>query len=242
MRCGARSSTSAARPNIVSISYGWPESLWTPAALEIIDELFAAAALFGISIFCAAGDSGADIDDAGHAHVRAPASSAFAHACGGTHALVADGGLSESAWSHGGGGFSARVPIESWQCVAADEAERLGIPPGRGVPDISAQVVPGYRVVRNGTVTFASGTSAVAPMWAALAARLNAALGANVGFFAPLLYAQAERGAVVREIVRGSNGHFHAHRGWNACSGLGTPVGSAILRAFGSVPLRTDDP
>ena len=71
-------------PSILSISFGFPEFLWTPAALTILDELFTVAALLGVSIFCASGDNGAEIDYDGKPHVLAPASSPFAHACGAT--------------------------------------------------------------------------------------------------------------------------------------------------------------
>jgi len=47
------------RPSILSISYGWPERLWTPVVLTLLDELFAAASLLGISVFCSSGDHGA---------------------------------------------------------------------------------------------------------------------------------------------------------------------------------------
>ena len=43
--------------------------------------------------------------------------------------------------------------------------------PSRGVPDVAAQVVPGYRIVHDGKEMPIGGTSAVAPLWAALAAR-----------------------------------------------------------------------
>ncbi len=78
------------RPSILSISFGFPEQLWTPVALTILDDLFTAAALLGVSVFCAAGDNGAELDAAGKPHVLAPASSRFAHACGGTQ-LIANG-------------------------------------------------------------------------------------------------------------------------------------------------------
>ena len=55
------------RPSILSISFGFPEHLWTPVALTILDELFTAAALLGVSVFCAAGDNGAELDAEGNA-------------------------------------------------------------------------------------------------------------------------------------------------------------------------------
>ena len=43
-------------PSILSISFGFPEHVWTPVALTILDELFTVAALLGVSVFCASGD------------------------------------------------------------------------------------------------------------------------------------------------------------------------------------------
>ncbi len=219
------------RPEILSISYGWRESLWTRAALQLSDELFAAAALLGVSVFCASGDHGAEIDAHGKPHVLAPASSPFAHACGGTD--LSEDGTVESAWSSTGGGFSERPDsLPAWQVQAKSEAERLEIRPGRGVPDVAAQVYPGYRVIIDGKQTAQSGTSAVAPLWSALVARINQKLQAPVGFFAPLLYAKANRGALFRQITSGCNGYYRARRGWNPCTGLGSPLGTEIVRAL----------
>jgi kumamolisin len=35
-----------------------------------------------------------------------------------------------------------------------------------------------------------------------------------------------------RDITQGSNGAYSATRGWDACTGLGSPVGSALLTAL----------
>jgi kumamolisin len=103
--------------------------------------------------------------------------------------------------------------------------------PGRGVPDVSAQQDPGYCVFLNGVELALGGTSAVAPMWAALTARINARLGVSVGHFAPLLYAAHD--AVTRDVASGNNGRFNAHAGWNPCTGLGVPRGTRIEAALG---------
>jgi kumamolisin len=221
------------RPGILSISYGWRESLWTRAALQLSDELFAAAALLGVTVFCASGDHGAEIDPHGKPHVLAPASSPFAHACGGTALVSEDGQTVERAWSDTGGGFSERPDsLPAWQVQVKSVAERLEIRPGRGVPDVAAQVLPGYRVIIDGKRTTQSGTSAVAPLWSALVARINQKLQTPVGFFAPLLYAKANRGVLFRPITSGCNGYYRARRGWNPCTGLGSPVGTEIVRAL----------
>ncbi len=216
-------------PSILSISFGFPEFLWTPVALEILDDLFTVAALLGVSIFCASGDNGAELDYDGKPHVLAPASSPLAHACGGTE-IAADTGT-EIAWSKTGGGFSDRAPASPWQSAVAAVAAAYGDKPGRGVPDIAAQVMPGYTVFFDNTKFAMGGTSAVAPAWSALAARLNQRLGHPIGFFAPLLYA-ARPNSLLRSVTAGSNDRYHGADGWNPCTGLGLPVGSALERAL----------
>ena len=214
------------RPSILSISYGWPEQLWTPAVLSVLDDLFAAASLLGISVFCSSGDHGAEVDDAKKPHVVAPASSPFVHACGGT-VLPEDGGSSESAWSGSGGGFSAHFEAPAWQPAPA------GL--GRGVPDFAAQVVPGYTVYLDGTELAIGGTSAVAPVYAALTARINQRAGISAGLTTPLLYASARM--AFRDVTSGANGYFNAGSGWDPCTGLGVPIGTgieAVLRGDGS--------
>ncbi len=215
------------RPSIVSISFGFPEYLWTPIALTILDELFTVAALLGVSIFCASGDNGAELDADGTPHVLAPASSPFAHACGGTQIVAGSGTTAEIAWSKTGGGFSSRFGVPPWQSLAASAAVGYRLAPGRGVPDFAAQAMPGYSVVFEG-VTFAmGGTSAVAPVWAALTARLNERLEKPLGFFSPLLYG-APASTFFRDVTSGSNDRFHSAAGWNPCTGLGVPAGNAI--------------
>jgi kumamolisin len=211
------------QPSVLSISFGYPEPLWTPVALTILDELFAAAALIGVSIFCASGDNGAELSYDGKPHVLAPASSAFVHACGGTEILPSG---SETAWSQSGGGFSERYAVPSWQSTVSSVAASYGLNPGRGLPDVAGPAMPGYGVFSEGTEITMGGTSAVAPMWSALAARLNQGFGKPIGLFAPLLYG-APAGAL-RDIATGGNDRFHAAAGWDPCTGLGVPAGDAI--------------
>ena len=222
-------------PSVLSISYGWPEQLWTPAALDILDELFSVASLVGVSVFCSSGDNGAELDYDGKPHVLAPASSPFVHACGATTILSDSGNGGEAAWEKTGGGFSEHFDVPQWQDVARPVAAENKIDEGRGVPDIAAQELPGYCVFLDGVELATGGTSAVAPMWAALAARLNQRLGTPIGLFSPLLY--ASRGKILRDITEGNNGRFQARAGWDPCTGLGVPIGGAIETA-----LRAADP
>ncbi len=219
------------RPSVLSISFGFPEQLWTPVALTILDELFTAAALLGVTILCASGDHGAQVDDQGVAHVLAPASSPFAHACGGTRVPPGADATGETGWESSGGGFSARFGIPGWQSVAAQAASAYHAAPGRGVPDVAAQVWPGYGVVVEGSQLALGGTSAAAPAWAALTARLNQRLGKPIGFFAPLLYGAAP-GTILRDVLSGGNDRYQCAPGWNPCAGLGVPIGDAIENAL----------
>ena len=52
----------------------------------------------------------------------------------------------------------------------------------------------GYNVSFDGRAQVVGGTSAVAPLWAALIALLNQQRGSNIGFANPTLYQNAENG------------------------------------------------
>jgi kumamolisin len=217
-------------PSVLSISYGWPEYLWTPVALGIVDDLFVAAALLGVSIFCSSGDNAAELDREGKPHVLAPASSPFAIGCGAT--IIPSARAREEAWARSGGGFSERFEVPQWQAVASTAAAGYGVRSGRGVPDVAGQQQPGFYVVMDGVELAMGGTSAIAPMWAGLTARINQRRGFRSGFFLPILY-QRRGEPLFGEIATGSNGPFHAGPGWNPCTGLGTPIGLAVEKALG---------
>jgi kumamolisin len=102
---------------------------------------------------------------------------------------------------------------------------------GRGVPDVAGNADPatGYEVLVDGRRSVIGGTSAVAPLWAALAARLTQALGTPLGLVQPRLYAASSS---FRDITSGDNGSYRAGLGWDACTGLGSPDGEALLAAL----------
>jgi kumamolisin len=108
---------------------------------------------------------------------------------------------------------------------------------GRGVPDVAANadLHTGYEVYFRGHWGVAAGTSAAAPMWAALVTRLNEGLGKRVGLLQPHLYQFVRGGApVVRRITEGGNGAFFANPTsvWNPCTGLGSPDGEQLFLAL----------
>jgi kumamolisin len=76
-----------------------------------------------------------------------------------------------------------------------------------------------------------AGTSSAAPLWCALVARISQRLGTRLGYLNPLLYEIAKQG-VFRDIVIGNNGGYAAGPGWDACTGLGRPIGSRLLEAL----------
>ncbi len=229
------------KPSVVSISWGGPESNWTQQSLTAFDQAFQDAAQLGVSICCAAGDAGSDdgVGD-GLQHVDFPASSPYALACGGTFIQTAQTPPVEQVWNDGpgsatGGGVSDAFPLPVWQ-------QGVGVPAsanpshnvGRGVPDVAGDADPnsGYVIRVDGSQGVIGGTSAVAPLWAALIALINASMGKPLGYFNPLLYTQLSKSGAFQDITTGNNGSYSAATGWDACTGWGTPDGTALLGAI----------
>jgi kumamolisin len=225
-------------PVAMSISWGQSEDQWTAQARTAMDDAFADATARGVTVTAAAGDNGsADGQTDGAAHVDFPSSSPHVLACGGTslRADPASGAVqSETVWNDGssggatGGGVSDVFPLPDWQ-------QQAGVPSesgfsGRGVPDVAGDADPqtGYQVRVDGTDLVIGGTSAVAPLWAALVARLAQSAGRPLGLVQPVLYG----GSGFRDITSGNNGEYSATTGWDACTGLGVPQGQALLDLF----------
>jgi kumamolisin len=104
----------------------------------------------------------------------------------------------------------------------------------RGVPDVAGCADPetGWNIVVDGSGqnTVVGGTSAVAPMWAAVAAYLMQSLGKDVVGLQALLYGLA--GGAFRDITSGNNGTYAAKAGYDCCTGLGVPVVAKLLAAL----------
>jgi kumamolisin len=58
---------------------------------------------------------------------------------------------------------------------------------------------------------------------------MNESLGTPVGYLNPLLYQSAHTEAGFHDITSGNNGAYTAKRGWDTCTGLGTPIGTQII-------------
>jgi len=235
-------------PTAVSISWGQSEDSWTGQARAALDQAFSDAAALGVTVTAAAGDNGSgDRVGDGKAHADFPASSPHALACGGTSLRVntATGAVSaETVWNDGpgggatGGGVSDTFGLPAWQAPAGVPGRAGGSHPGRGVPDVAGNADPetGYQVLVDGQPQVVGGTSAVAPLWAALICRLAQATGKSFGLLQPLLYAGVSAGATAagfRDITEGNNGAYRAGPGWDACTGLGVPDGAALAARLG---------
>src|SRR5262249_35131416 len=154
----------------------------------------------------------------GQPHVDFPASSPHALGCGGTKLLAdpATGVISsEVVWNEtaanegaGGGGVSDHFALPSWQTDAGVPARAggssggspggsPGAAGGRGVPDVAGNADPatGYQIYSGGNAQVVGGTSAVAPLWAALISRLAEATGKRFGLLQTLVYAGVTPGA-----------------------------------------------
>ncbi len=237
----------------------------SPGLLSSVSAAFMDAAIQGVTICIASGDTGASSKVGGNpaawgdpfppdnkAHVQFPGSSPWVLAVGGT--TIGDivglnfdeyvwndpSPMDPSQWGTTGGGVSMFFPRPSYQSAAHVPVSLYdGATAGRGVPDVAgnASFNSGYSgLVVGGGPFIGNGTSASSPLWAGLIAVINAALGVNVGFVNPAIYAL--NGSGFRAILPGagpannSNAGvtgYPAGPGWDACTGWGSPRGRALL-------------
>lgn len=220
------------KPSVLSISWGGPETSWAQASVTALDDACQSAAALGVTITVASGDNGSSDGETGN-NVDFPASSPHVLACGGTELIGSGTTIAEEVvWndqSSGGGatggGYSTLFPVPTWQSSAGISGS------GRGVPDVAGDASPesGYNILVDGQQEVVGGTSAVAPLWAALITLINQEKGTPVGFVNPTLYGDA---GDFHDITSGNNGAYSAGPGWDACTGLGSPNGQEIAAAL----------
>ena len=247
------------KPSVISIGCGGPEDDATGQFQDAFKTALEDAQSLNITVLVASGDDGAaDMPPTGQfqwdgkAHVDFPASSPLVLACGATRIDLSGTTLNgEAAWNQGfpdpddnsfgsvGGGISdVFTPPPSWQSNLTLPPSVNGGPAGRGVPDVTGDGDPssGYSVRVDGSEGVIGGTSAVAPLWAGLITRINQILGKPVGFVNATLYANP---GAFNDITLGNNRvsslggsenlGYDATPGWDACTGLGSPNGNAVL-------------
>jgi kumamolisin len=232
------------QPDILSISWSIPEQTVSRSEMNAIEGVLNEAVHLGITVCASSGDAGAlNGSKDGTPSVNYPASSPNCLACGGTsRKMDKDGVPDETVWNAthfgikgaSGGGISERFRLPAWQ-KDARVPQRLDGSAGRGVPDVAGLADPRYgcELLIAGHAFTSAGTSAVAPMWAALIARLNQALGHRCGHLHRHIYRLAkEHKPVLHFVHKGNNGLYRAGNGWNACVGYGTPKGDELLAAL----------
>jgi len=255
---------SADTDQVVSTSWGACEDDEDASFIESEQSLFEQAATQGQTVLAAAGDDGSTA--CGSANpilaVNDPASQPYVVGVGGT-SIGPDG---ETVWDGGsgagGGGVSSgwcmpdyqdQIPIQGLISNYSEQATVCSPGPeyARQVPDVSADADPetGYTIFYNGSWTAFGGTSAAAPLWAAVAALTDAspfcrdygsgAAGVQaVGLYAVAAAAESYiygSGEALSDVTSGDNdftpdgytgGLYPATKGYDMASGLGTPVAS----------------
>jgi subtilase family serine protease len=271
------------RAQVISVSWGECESSNTDG-LQAENQLFQQAAAQGQSIVSASGDEGSEDCNAPPPSLPStslavddPASQPFVTGVGGTTLSTLGPPPGETVWNNGpiaaldgsggagGGGASQTWSMPSYQSAAAASLH-VGQSSSREVPDVAADADPntGYIVYWNGSGAAGvgsssgwqaiGGTSASAPLWAALLADINASgacHGSPVGFANPALYRAAGTayGSDFNDITSGNNdllglngGQFAAGPFYDMASGLGTPRAGGLASALCGATARITNP
>jgi kumamolisin len=220
--------------------------------MAALDRWFQAAAVLGMTVCFSSGDrgDGTMCDPPGKETfcVQFPACSPHVLAVGGTTLEPKAG--TETAWKQdiaglpmsGGGGFSSVFGLPPWQLEAAIDPKKwlpahASSGDGRAIPDVAAKADydTEFSILAGGTEVCAGGTSASVPFWAGLLAVLDQGLKGRAGSINRLLY-DGTLDAALRDVTKGGTGYFHAEKGWDPCTGWGSPDGEALLRALKGQP------
>ena len=142
------------------------------------------------------------------------------------------------------GGVSTVYPIPLWQ-ESANPAAASGSSSMRNLPDVAMtadQVWVNYAHTQAGNI---GGTSCAAPLWAGFCALANQAAASQgltpLGLLDPALYSIGQSSLYTtcfHDITNGDNtwpgspNLYHAQRGYDLCTGLGTPNGVNLINAL----------
>jgi subtilase family serine protease len=239
--------------NIISQSWGASEvTLKDQAGQQEIQQWDAfykqATTQQGITFFGSSGDNGAtDYADLKATVLSPTATTSFppddpwVTSVGGTTVDYNGGNVQEQAWSNSGGGFSSFFPEPSYQQLLP-AAVQSQLNHRRGVPDVAADADPNTSLAidLHGQWTLIGGTSASAPLWAAIAAIANQMAGHPLGFINPALYKLGTSSKYTqdfRDITVGNNSvtrkvkvkGYPAVPGWDPVTGLGSPIADKLL-------------
>ncbi|PBP20067.1 subtilisin-like protein [Diplocarpon rosae] len=257
------SQPNSALPQVISNSYGDDEQTVPKSYAVRVCNMIGMLGLRGITVLESSGDTGVgapcmsnDGKNTTQFTPTFPGTCPYVTSVGGTQAVSP-----EIAWVDSTGGFSNYFPQPRYQKIAVknyldhhiSHATKRYYQPytnfkGRGFPDISAHSLhPNYQIVNSGKLRGSGGTSASAPVVAAIIGLLNDArfrIGKGpLGFINPLLYSIAftalnditDGGSVGCNGVNAQTGgripgggivpyaSWNATEGWDPVTGLGTP-------------------
>ncbi|WP_376796199.1 S8 family serine peptidase [Thermogemmatispora sp.] len=201
-----------------------------------------------MTFFSSSGDNGAtDYADLNMSRLSPKATTSFAAdlpwvtSVGGTTLLRRGSQVQEIGWDRSGGGFSSFFSQPAYQKLLPT-ASQAAFQGRRGVPDVAAAADPATNLpfYFRGAWETVGGTSASAPMWAALAAIANQMAGHPLGFLNPALYTIAASANYQRDfhdITVGNNSvdqgvhvpGYSAQAGWDAVTGLGSPNAQYLI-------------
>ncbi|KAF8264503.1 subtilisin-like protein [Lactarius quietus] len=225
-------------PQTISASYGKYENIFPVEYTKAVCDLFAQLGARGVSVLFPSGDEGVggDCKAKGSGGVQFvpefPSSCPYVTSVGGTFRQDP-----EVAATISGGGFSNHFPRPVYQNPAVPKfLEQLGNrynglynPAGRGIPDVAAQAINFFIVLKSQGFE-SGGTSFATPTVAAIFSLLNDYLLSRgkkpLGFLNPWLYGLGVVG--MNDIKDGYNPGcgtvgFPAVAGWDPVTGLGTP-------------------
>ncbi|MBA3825392.1 MAG: S53 family peptidase, partial [Ktedonobacterales bacterium] len=238
---------------IVSQSWDFSEYTLRDAAgraeRQAWDAFFQATTRQGVTYLAASGDFGATDVLAFDPHqlvpartVAFPSDDPWVTSVGGTMVETDGTQFREVSWPASGGGFSAFNAMPAYQqgVTATLPAPFSG---KRGVPDVAGNAYSKTQLIFNiaGKWQPVGGTSASAPLWAALIAIANQMAGCNLGFINPALYqiGLSDKAAHdFHDITVGNNNAdangvavqgFNAGPGWDAVTGWGSPNAPSLL-------------
>ena len=252
----------AQHPAVMSLSIGAGEQCFTPAVTAQINSVLQAAQRDRVTVVVGTGDSGAATTacpgpGTGSTRVKGvdfPASDPFVLAVGGTSlqaSRTTGAYIGETAWNvppaaggpaASGGGFSRLFSRPAYQDGIA------GIGATRGVPDVAADADTHTGMAldiserRQGHILIgAGGTSAAAPLWAAVIALADQYAGRDLGFVNPALYRigrSAYYHQAFHDVTTGTNTvkfatqtitGYQAAPGWDPVTGWGSPNAQVLV-------------
>ena len=248
---------------VISFSHSWGEHCFTTAEVAQLNSALQAARNHHVTVINSSGDFGAAANPCSEAGAYTPVKGVnlidadpLVLAAGGTslRANRSTGAyIGETVWNalvpqgytvSSGGGFSQLFPRPAYQDGVPS------ISATRGVPDVAADAANGTGMalaISEGSqryiLTPANGTSAAAPLWAAVIALANQYAGRPLGFVNPAIYRIGRSPSyhkAFHDITTGTNtvtDHqlaititgYRAAPGWDPATGWGTPNAQALV-------------